>query len=79
MEENQEDAVEEGSKVVVVAECPVCLQELEGRVLQCTQGHLLCERCGVREEVVLCPTCRSSLMGRATGVEHILAVLKRAR
>jgi hypothetical protein len=32
-------------------ECPVCLQEMMGRVWQCMAGHIICEVCHDRREV----------------------------
>ena len=57
-------------------ECPVCLQEMTGRIMQCEAGHLLCEDCRARPEVQSCPTCRAAFMGRATAVEQIVKTLR---
>ena len=58
------------------AECPVCLQEMTGRIWQCESGHLLCETCHNRPEVATCPTCRAQFMGRATAVEQIVKTIR---
>ena len=41
-------------------ECPVCLELLLPpiRIMQCTNGHLVCETCEAKEELTCCPTCR---------------------
>ena len=46
-------------------ECVVCLSVNPGRVLQCSQGHLICQTChsnllsrGVKGKTVECPVCR---------------------
>ena len=58
------------------SECPICLQEMLGRIWQCESGHLVCEDCHSRPEVGCCPTCRASFMGRATAVEQIVKTLR---
>lgn len=58
------------------SECPICLQEMNGRIWQCEAGHLVCEDCHNRPEVATCPTCRSGFMGRATAVEQIVKTLR---
>ncbi|XP_072474401.1 E3 ubiquitin-protein ligase siah2-like [Notamacropus eugenii] len=40
-------------------ECPVCFSYVQPPILQCQDGHLLCNPC--REKVSSCPTCRGSL------------------
>jgi len=58
------------------SECPICLQEMLGRIWQCESGHLVCEDCHSRPEVGCCPTCRANFMGRATAVEQIVKTLR---
>ena len=64
------------SSLLREAECPVCLQEMTGRIMQCEAGHLLCQDCHSRPEVQSCPTCRAAFMGRATAVEQIVKTLR---
>ena len=64
------------SSLLREAECPVCLQEMTGRIMQCESGHLLCEDCHQRPEVSSCPTCRAPFMGRATAVEQIVKTIR---
>ncbi len=56
-------------------ECPVCLVEMRGRVWQCVSGHLLCEGCHGRPEVVSCPVCRDAFTGRAITVEKMIKTI----
>merc|ERR1712200_291628 len=57
-------------------ECPVCMQEMLGRIWQCMSGHILCEQCHLRTEVTCCPTCRSGFMGRAIAFEKMLKTIR---
>lgn len=41
--------------------CPVCLSVFEGRILQCSQGHAVCEQC--RTRLNECPSCRAPFTG----------------
>ena len=45
-------------------ECPVCLELLLPpiRIMQCTNGHLVCETCEAKAELTCCPTCRQVLV-----------------
>ena len=58
-------------------ECPVCLEMLMPpiRILQCSNGHLVCEVCQAQPELSCCPTCREEFTGRATAMEQHLASL----
>merc|ERR1719394_727037 len=58
-------------------ECPVCLEMLMPpiRIMQCSNGHLVCEVCQVQPELSCCPTCREEFTGRATAMEQHLASL----
>jgi len=64
------------SILIKESECPICLQEMLGRIWQCESGHLVCEDCHNRPEVSCCPTCRSNFMGRATAVEQIVKTIR---
>jgi len=63
-----------------VPSCPVCWEEMKPpkRIFQCTNGHLVCERCHSQPQLVKCPTCREPMMGRATAMEHFLSQLHTA-
>ena len=57
--------------------CPVCFESLKPpvRILQCINGHLVCERCRAQPQVEVCPTCRKYIVGRATAMEQHLRAL----
>ena len=57
--------------------CPVCFESLRPpvRILQCINGHLVCERCRAQPQVEVCPTCRKYIVGRATAMEQHLRAL----
>ena len=53
-----------------IPECLVCLESLETlKIVQCMQGHKICEPCSEKEEVVACPTCKLAFLGRDIGME----------
>jgi len=58
-------------------ECPVCIEKLmpPTRIMQCSNGHLICEDCVSKANVIDCPTCRMKIVGRATALEQHLAYL----
>ena len=58
-------------------ECPVCLETMKPpeKIIQCNNGHLLCEDCSKSEGITSCPTCREGLTGRAIAMEQHLRVL----
>jgi len=68
---------EEGEPTLPCPECPVCLELLlpPMRIMQCSNGHLVCETCESKPELSSCPTCRQSFTGRATAMEQHLASL----
>lgn len=46
--------------------CPVCFEMFEGRILQCSQGHSVCEGCVKKINRHLnneCPQCRGAFVG----------------
>ena len=57
--------------------CPACLEELRPgtRIVQCGTGHLLCLECAGQLDQFICPTCRQGFSGRATAMEHLLAMV----
>lgn len=56
--------------------CPVCLEMFEGRILQCSQGHAVCEKC--QQQLTECPHCRGSYMGTRNYVlEEVIDKLKK--
>lgn len=55
--------------------CPVCMVVYEGRILQCSQGHAVCEACQVK--LTECPSCRGVYVGTRNYVlEQVIAKLK---
>eukprot|EP00092_Neocalanus_flemingeri_P018949 GFUD01020529.1.p1 GENE.GFUD01020529.1~~GFUD01020529.1.p1 ORF type:complete len:269 (+),score=65.41 GFUD01020529.1:57-863(+) len=58
-------------------ECPVCFEEMKPpvRIVQCRSGHLVCQQCGDRPQVLSCPTCKQEFTGRAIGMENHLRTL----
>ena len=50
--------------------CLVCLETLETlKIVQCMQGHKICEPCSEKEDVVACPDCKLAFLGRDMGME----------
>ena len=61
-----------------IPECVICLEELRPplRIVQCIQGHKVCESCSKREEEVkACPSCRAGFLGRDYGMETFVRQL----
>jgi len=58
-------------------ECPICFEDLKPptKILQCQLGHLICQNCRNKPEVLICPTCKREFMGRAFGMEEYMATL----
>lgn len=55
--------------------CPVCMVFFEGRILQCSQGHAVCEACQLK--LTECPTCRGVYVGTRNYIlEAVIAKLK---
>jgi len=53
-----------------IPECLVCLESLEAlKIVQCVQGHKICEPCSEKEDVVACPDCKLAFLGRDIGTE----------
>lgn len=58
--------------------CPVCMVVFEGRILQCSQGHAVCEACQLK--LSECPHCRGVYVGTRNYVlEAVIAKLKHLR
>lgn len=58
--------------------CPVCMVVYEGRILQCSQGHAVCEACQLK--LTECPHCRGVYVGTRNYVlEAVIAKLKLLR
>lgn len=58
--------------------CPVCMVLYEGRILQCSQGHAVCEAC--HQKLTECPHCRGVYVGTRNYVlEAVIAKLKLLR
>lgn len=45
-----------GSAILEMATCPCCAEYYMGNVMQCQNGHSLCETC--RDKLPKCPTCK---------------------
>lgn len=55
--------------------CPVCMVVFEGRIIQCSQGHAVCEKC--RLKLTDCPHCRACYTGTRNYVlEAVISKLK---
>ena len=63
-----------GRVVSLCPECPVCLETMRplSAMVQCVSGHLLCLHCASRMVVLVCPTCRGEIKGRAGVMEQLL-------
>ena len=70
-------------KIRDTIECPIC-QDIpsEGQIMQCQNGHLICERCMGLNNTNACPTCREpfeQLSGhrkiRALGIEQVIEAI----
>ena len=58
--------------------CPICLQLPKNKVLQCLNGHILCEECQEKVKKA-CPQCRIPFgrkVGRNIVVENLLDELE---
>jgi len=57
--------------------CPVCRTAMAPPtvILQCTNGHLVCEPCHAKLHVTTCRTCLGEYVGRALGLEQYLQSL----
>jgi len=51
-----------------VLKCPVCLDTCRPplQIYQCHEGHIVCESCFSKPELVTCPQCRMSLDGNVS-------------
>jgi len=60
--------------VELIPECPVCMQQLltPKKIVQCLQGHKICEPCSNEGAVMCCPTCKMAFMGRDFGMESFV-------
>ena len=58
-------------------ECQVCFEKMmpPTRIMQCSNGHLICKKCVSNANIIDCPTCRMKIVGRATAMEQHLASL----
>ena len=60
--------------------CLVCLETLEDwQIVQCMQGHKICEPCSKKEEVVACPNCKLAFLGRDIGMEAFIQHMTEGR
>ena len=62
------------AKMPLIPECPVCLYKLvpSKKIVQCLNGHKICEPCSEEESVLSCPTCKTAFMGRDYGMEAFI-------
>ena len=59
-----------------IPESLVCLESLETlKIVQCVQGHKICEPCSEEQEVSSCPTCKTAFMGRDFGMEAFMRTI----
>ncbi|XP_055299867.1 uncharacterized protein LOC129567237 isoform X2 [Sitodiplosis mosellana] len=64
--------------------CPVCFEMFEGRILQCSQGHSVCEGCVKKINRNLnhneCPQCRGAFVGTRNYIlEEMVKQLKQLK
>lgn len=53
------------SSMVKLFECPVCFDHVTPPIHQCTNGHLVCNKClDRRPRMDNCPVCRTSIFSR---------------
>lgn len=68
---------EMSTKILDIARCPCCKEFYFGYVMQCDEGHQLCEDC--RDKVNICPECRKPFgmnKIRSRAVETVLTQLE---
>ena len=60
LEELMSKGRENDEQTLPCPECPVCLELLlpPMRIMQCSNGHLVCGTCEAKVELTCCPTCR---------------------
>ena len=59
--------------VMFESECKICLGSLYGKIWQCQNGHVICERCDEKIGNKPCPTCRNaSIKSRNIALENIV-------
>lgn len=55
--------------------CPICMHTYSGHILQCDQGHTVCQNC--QDKLTECPTCQGKFSGtRNYALEQIIAKFK---
>jgi len=64
----QEKVIDENQDLEEILKCPVCLDTCRPplQIWQCCEGHIVCESCFSRPELVVCPQCRMSLDGNVS-------------
>eukprot|EP00462_Mataza_sp_D1_P015739 CAMPEP_0175166798 /NCGR_PEP_ID=MMETSP0087-20121206/27928_1 /TAXON_ID=136419 /ORGANISM="Unknown Unknown, Strain D1" /LENGTH=349 /DNA_ID=CAMNT_0016456499 /DNA_START=27 /DNA_END=1076 /DNA_ORIENTATION=+ len=69
-----ERSIEFPENCIPFLECPVCMEVFEGEIYQCNSGHSICSVCMKKLQNNVCPTCRSSKVGRTRNLalEHLL-------
>jgi E3 ubiquitin-protein ligase SIAH1 len=62
---------EDGTSIVDLLECPVCLTTMKPPIYQCRSGHSVCGEC--KERVEDCPTCRGAFIDTRNRIVEELA------
>lgn len=65
------------SMILTELHCPFCHEEMcpPKKVFQCVDGHNLCERCRIRDDMKACPLCMAHFSGRNVAVEKVAALV----
>lgn len=53
-------SLEDGTSILKLLECPVCLDTMKPPIFQCQNGHSVCNNC--KRGLSSCPTCRGALI-----------------
>jgi len=53
-------------------ECPVCMELILGAIMQCQDGHIICEPCAEGLPKKVCPSCRQPYLGGKPGRNRML-------
>ena len=55
--------------------CPRCANMMEGRIYQCSDGHIYCEECQQTEQTCGEPDCKKEAGGRNFAMERIFQLI----
>lgn len=64
-------SLEDGTSIINMLECPVCLDTMKPPIFQCQNGHSVCNNC--KGELSSCPTCRGALIDTRNLIAEQLA------